>query len=158
MDRITVVVDSREQEPYSFDPEKITAVSKALPAGDYSLAGMEDRVAVERKSLADFVTTVIRGRNRFHRELQKLAAFEAACVVVECNFRDLVDGRYRSDAHPHAIIATVASIVVDFGVPVFFCSDRQAACCFVEEYLTRFHRRIAKCQSMPKPRRDSGEE
>jgi len=158
MDRITVVVDSREQEPYSFDPEKITAVRKALPAGDYSLAGLEDRVAVERKSLPDFVTTVIRGRKRFHRELQKLAAFEAACVVVECNFRDLVDGRYRSDAHPHAMIATVVSIVVDFGVPVFFCSDRQAACRFVEEYLIRFHRRIARCQSKPKPRRDSGEE
>lgn len=158
MDRITVVVDSREQEPYSFDPEKITAVRKALPAGDYSLAGMEERVAVERKSLADFVTTVIRGRKRFHRELQKLSAFYSSCVVVECNFRDLVDGRYRSYAHPHAIIATVASIVVDFGVPVYFCSDRQAACRFVEEYLTRFHRRIAKCQSIPKPRRDSGEE
>lgn len=159
MERITVVVDSREQAPYSFDPEKITAVRKALPAGDYSLAGREDRVAVERKSMADFVTTVIRGRKRFHRELQKLAAFEAACVVVECNFRDLVDGRYRSDAHPHAIIATVASIVVDFGVPVFFCSDRQAACRFVEEYLTRFHRRIAICQKELKvPRRDSGEE
>jgi len=158
MDRITVIVDSREQEPYSFDPEKFTAVRKALPAGDYSLAGLEDRVAVERKSLPDFVTTVIRGRKRFHRELQKLSIFEAACVVVECNFRDLVGGRYRSDAHPHAIIATVASIVVDFGVPVFFCSDRQAACRFVEEYLTRFHRRIAKCQSIPKPRRDSGEE
>jgi DNA excision repair protein ERCC-4 len=158
MDRITVVTDSREQLPYIFDPAKVATIRKALPAGDYSLAGLEDRVAVERKSLADFVTTVIRGRKRFHRELQKLSAFEAACVVVECNFRDLVDGRYRSDAHPHAIIATIASIVVDFGVPVYFCSDRQAACRFVEEYLTRFHRRIAKCQSKPKPRRDSGEE
>jgi ERCC4-type nuclease len=158
MDRITVVVDSREQEPYGFDPQKFAAIRKALPAGDYSLDGLEDRVAVERKSLADFVATVIRSRKRFHRELQKLAAYDAACVVVECNFRDLVDGRYRSDAHPHALIATVASIVVDFGVPVYFCSDRQAACRFVEEYLTRFHRRIARCQKELKvPRRDSGE-
>ena len=157
MDRITVVTDSREQLPYIFDPAKVATIRKALPAGDYSLAGLEDRVAVERKSLADFVTTVIRGRKRFHRELKKLSAFESACVVVECNFRDLVDGRYRSDAHPHALIATVASIVVDFGVPVFFCSDRQAACRFVEEYLTRFHRRIAKCQNRPTPRSDSGE-
>jgi ERCC4-type nuclease len=91
--------------------------------------------------------------------LEKLSAYESACVVVECNFRDLVDGRYRSDAHPHALIGTVASIVVDFGVPVYFCSDRQAACRFVEEYLTRFHRRIARCQKeMRVTRRDSGEE
>ncbi len=159
MDRITVVTDSREQLPYIFDPAKVATIRKALPAGDYSLAGLEDRVAVERKSLADFVTTVIRGRKRFHRELQKLSAFESACVVVECNFRDLVDGRYRSDSHPHALIATVASIVVDFGVPVYFCSDRQAACRFVQEYLIRFHRRIARCQEkLQTPRSDSGEE
>ena len=140
MDRITVVVDTREQEPYSFDTDKVSTVRKALPAGDYSLVGLEERVAVERKSLTD-------------------SAYESACVVVECNFRDLVDGRYRSDAHPHALIGTVASIVVDFGVPVYFCSDRQAACRFVEEYLTRFHRRIARCQKeMRVTRRDSGEE
>jgi DNA excision repair protein ERCC-4 len=158
MDRITVVTDSREQLPYIFDPAKVATIRKALPAGDYSLVGLEDRVAVERKTLADFVTTVIRGRKRFHRELQKLSFYDAACVVVECNFRDLVDGRYRSDAHPHALIATVASIVVDFGVPVYFCSDRQAACRFVEEYLTRFHRRIARCQEkLQIPRSDSGE-
>jgi ERCC4-type nuclease len=70
MDRITVVVDTREQEPYSFDSDKVSAVRKALPAGDYSLVGLEERVAVERKSLTDFVSTVIRGRKRFHRELK----------------------------------------------------------------------------------------
>jgi ERCC4-type nuclease len=158
MDRITVVTDTREQLPYIFDSKKVATIRKALPAGDYSLDGLEDRVAVERKTLADFVTTVIRGRKRFHRELQKLSAFESACVVVECNFRDLVEGRYRSGAHPHALIATVASIVVDFGVPVYFCSDRQAACRFVQEYLTRFHRRIARCQNEPTPRSESEEE
>jgi ERCC4-type nuclease len=158
MDRITVVTDSREKEPYSFDCKKVATICKALPAGDYSLEGLEERVAVERKTLADFVATVIRGRKRFYRELQKLSAFDSACVVVECNFRDLVDGRYRSGAHPHALIATVAAIVVDFGVPVYFCSDRQAACCFVQEYLSRFHRRIARCKNEPTPRSESGEE
>jgi ERCC4-type nuclease len=158
MDQITVVVDTREQLPYIFNSEKVAAIRRALPAGDYSLVGLENRVAVERKSLPDFVATVIRGRKRFHRELQKLSAYDAACVVVECNFRDLVEGLYRSDAHPNALIATVASIVIDFGVPVYFCSDRQAACRFVEEYLIRFHRRIARCQKESKvPRRDSGE-
>jgi len=159
VDRVTVVVDTREQEPYTFESGCTEVVRRALPAGDYSVEGHEDSVAVERKTLEDFVSTVIRGRKRFHRELEKLSAYESACVVVECNFRDLVDGRYRSDAHPHALIGTVASIVVDFGVPVYFCSDRQAACRFVEEYLTRFHRRIARCQKeMRVTRRDSGEE
>ena len=98
MDRITVVVDTREQEPTASIATKVSAVRKALPAGDYSLVGLEG-TGGGGASLTDFVSTVIREK-RFHRELEKLSAYESACVVVtECNFRDLVDGRYRSDAH-----------------------------------------------------------
>jgi ERCC4-type nuclease len=48
MPGIVVIADSREQEPYSFEATRITTVRRALPAGDYSLDGLEDRVAVER--------------------------------------------------------------------------------------------------------------
>ncbi|MEA3364861.1 MAG: ERCC4 domain-containing protein [Candidatus Hydrogenedentes bacterium] len=140
-DRITVVVDTREQEPYVFDPRCVAVTRRALPAGDYSIEGREDSVAVERKTLEDFVSTVIRSRKRFTRELQRLAGYEAACIVVEADLSDILGGRYRSRAHPNAVLGTVLSIVVDFDIPVFFCSDRQAACRFVEGFLLRFHRK-----------------
>jgi len=35
---------------------------------------------------------------------------------------------YRSGTHPNAILATSLSVVIDFPIPVFFCSDRQGAC------------------------------
>ena len=79
----TIIIDTREQEPYSFDPRLATAVRRALPAGDYSVDGIDVCVAVERKTLDDFVSTVIHSRERFRAELQKLAAYRAACVVVE---------------------------------------------------------------------------
>ena len=69
---VTVIVDTREQEPYSFDPRLVTPVRRALPAGDYSVAGPGETVAVERKTLDDFVSTVIHSRARFRRELRKL--------------------------------------------------------------------------------------
>ena len=140
-DRITVVVDTREQEPYVFDPQCVAVTRRALPAGDYSIEGREDSVAVERKTLEDFVSTVIRSRKRFTRELQRLAGYEAACIVVEADLSDILGGRYRSGAHPNAVLGTILSIVVDFDIPVFFCSDRQAACRFVEGFLLRFHRK-----------------
>jgi ERCC4-type nuclease len=140
-DRITVVVDTREQEPYTFDPRSVAVIRRALPAGDYSIEGHEDSVAVERKTLEDFVSTVIRSRKRFKRELQRLSGYAAACVVVEADLSDILGGRYRSGANPNAVLGTVLSIVVDFDIPVFFCSDRQAACRFVEGYLLRFHRK-----------------
>jgi len=143
MARATVVIDTREQLPYAFDPDRVEAVRRALPAGDYSLEGHETEVAVERKSLDDFVSSVIRGRRRFFRELRALAGYDTACVVVEAGLRDVLEGGYRSDVHPHAVFGAAVSIVVDLGVPVFFCSDRQVACKFVEELLLRFHRKVA---------------
>ncbi len=44
----TIVIDSREQRPYQFPG----AVVKTLPTGDYSIVGLTDRVAIERKSKA----------------------------------------------------------------------------------------------------------
>ena len=142
--RITVVVDSREQLPYAFDPGRTEVVRRALPAGDYSIEGHEESVAVERKTLEDFVSTVIRSRGRFFKELRILAGYDAACVVVEADLRDVLGGRFRSGAHPGAVLGSVLSIVVDFGVPVFFCSDRQAACRFVEDFLHRYHRKVSR--------------
>jgi len=48
VDRVTVVVDTREQEPYAFESGCTEVVRRALPAGDYSVEGHEDSVAVER--------------------------------------------------------------------------------------------------------------
>ena len=138
-----IVTDSREQEPYTFS---LPSVRRALPAGDYSIEGLEDRVAVERKSLPDFVNTVIRSRERFHRELVRLGTYDAACVVVEGGMRQIVEGRYRSDAHPNALIGTIASIILDFCIPVYFCSDRQCACRFTEEYLVRYAKKVHSCE------------
>lgn len=150
MERISIVIDTREQQPYSFDPERFETVRRALPAGDYSLVGSETRVAVERKSMPDFVSTAVRARRRFHAELRKLAEYEHACIVVEGSLRDLLEGRYAGGAHPNALLGSVLSIVVDFRVPVYFCSDRQCACRFVAGFLERCHRKVFnQCQSNP---------
>jgi len=147
-----VVVDTRENEPYLFQSGGLRVIRSALPAGDYSLAGHEESVAVERKTLEDFVSTVIRSRKRFFKELRLLSKYDAACVVVEANLRDILDGRYRSGAHPNSVLGTLLSIIVDFGIPVFFCSDPQAACRFVEGFLLRYHRKVNPCDpAAPNP-------
>jgi|DewCreStandDraft_4_1066084.scaffolds.fasta_scaffold09252_6 DNA excision repair protein ERCC-4 len=133
--RLTIVIDSREQEPYSFDPRLTSAVRRALKAGDYSIAGLEDQVAVERKTLDDFVSTVIHRRRRFRAELGKLSRYRAACVVVEAELLDVVGKRYRGEARPEAIVGSMLSILLDYGVPVLFCGNRQAARHFTQAFL-----------------------
>jgi len=139
---IVIVVDTREQEPYAFDPAHVAVVRRALPAGDYSLDGYEASVAAERKSLEDYVASVVSARARFARELRALAEYDLACVVVEATLDDVLAHRYRSGAHPSAVLGATLSIIVDHGVPVFFCGDRQLACRFVEGLLCRYHRKV----------------
>ena len=137
----TIIIDTREQEPYTFDPRLAGAVRRALPAGDYSVEGLEQCVAVERKTLDDFVSTVIHARQRFRDELRRLAEYGAACVVVEAGVADVLLRHYRGEAHPNAVLGNALSIILDFRVPVFFCGNRQAACQFVLAYLLAAHAR-----------------
>jgi len=101
-------------------------------------------VAVERKTLDDFVSTVIHSRERFLTELRKLGGYRAACVVVEANLADALQKRYRSGANPNAVLGSALAIILDQRVPVFFCTNRQAACHFVQAYLLAAHERWGK--------------
>ena len=139
-----IVIDSREQLPYSFDTP---SVCRKLEAGDYSVEGLEDRVAIERKSLDDFVSTVIRSRKRFAKELDRLHQYDFACIVVEADLTDIVQGRYRSGANPNSVLGATLSIIVDYGIPVYFCSNRRLACRFVYHLLIRLHRKFSTIQS-----------
>lgn len=93
----TVVIDTREQRPFEFAgltsdarhgrrPLVVPTVVGTLGQGDYSLAGLQDVVAVERKSLADLYGTLGQGRERFERELERLAGLLWAAVVIEADW------------------------------------------------------------------------
>ena len=124
-----VIVDSREQAPFAFQHERyaVEVRAGALTVGDYSLAGLEDRVAVERKSLPDLVMCLGRERERFERELQRGAALDAFCVVVEGSWADLAGGNYRSQLKPHSACQSVAAFMARYRVPFMFAGSRAAA-------------------------------
>ncbi|MDD3685119.1 MAG: ERCC4 domain-containing protein, partial [Desulfovibrio desulfuricans] len=94
---MTILVDSREQKPFTFEHERydVQIQPGALTVGDYSLRGLEDKVAVERKSLPDLVQCFGRERERFERELQRGAALDAFAVVIEAGWTDLSGGHFR---------------------------------------------------------------
>lgn len=129
-----VIIDSREQTPFSFQAECYTGTTTAtgtLDTGDYSLAGLEDKIAIERKSLPDFVACLGRERERFQRELQRAAALDAFAVVIEGTWEQLAQGQYRSRINPHAACQSVCAFTARLGTPFLFAGTRAAA-----EYLT----------------------
>lgn len=127
-----IIIDPREQAPYRFDSgwyadQGITTAPGTLDTGDYSLAGLTDKVAVERKELADLVACLGRERERFERELQRGAALDAFCVVVEATWADLARGNYRSKLNAHAACQSVLAFSGRYRVPFFFAGSRAAA-------------------------------
>jgi len=124
---IRIVIDSREQEPFPFDGYDAEVVPGTLQAGDYSLVGLEDMVAVERKSLVDLVACLGRERERFERELERLRAMESILLVVESPLCDLVTGNYRSKLDAKAAYESVMAFMCRYRLPFYFAQDRRGA-------------------------------
>lgn len=142
--RFTIIVDTREQQPFEFDPARVSICLKALSAGDYSVPGFESRIIVERKSLEDYVCSLITWQKRFLREMEKLSLFMHKCIVVEGDLVDIQQHRYHSGVHPTAVLGATMMLMVDFGVPVLFCSNRQIAGAATEMFLNRAVAQIRK--------------
>ena len=122
---LRIVVDSREQCPFRFEGFNAVVTVGALEAGDYSLAGFERRVAIERKSLPDLVACLGVERERFARELSRLRGYDCAAVVVEATADDLRAGHFRAKLNPEAAWQSVLAFAQRYRIP-FFWSDSRA--------------------------------
>jgi len=135
-----VVVDTREQEPYSwFEVETVRA---KLPVGDYSLAGFEHEIAIERKELGDFIQTTIKQKSRFRKEIEKLRTYRFARIVVEGSLEDIIWRRYRSAVLPQSVFGAAAAIETNWPeIGIVWAGDRQCACRYTLFLLEHFYRR-----------------
>lgn len=122
-----VVIDTREQQPWTFEGLGVTRIKAKLEAGDYSLPGLERRVAIERKSIDDWVGTVLRDRARFYRELELLRAYEFRCVIIEASVRQIMEGRFKSQMNPSAVMGFIGEVSVAQSVPVYLGGTRAEA-------------------------------
>lgn len=124
---MNVIADTREQSPWTFEGQGLTVIRRKLETGDYSIPGLEHRVAIERKSLEDWTGTVLRDRARFYRELERLRAFDFRAVVIEAGVREIMAGAFKSQARPEAILGFVAEVAVGQSVPVYLAGSRAEA-------------------------------
>jgi len=114
-DAIEVVIDQRELESsIARDLSRVEGVEtrlETLAVGDYVCS---DRVAIERKTVEDFLDTLLGGdRSLFEQAGDLVQHYERSVVVLEG------EGLYeRRDVHPNAIRGAVTSLAVDFGLSV----------------------------------------
>lgn len=126
----TLLVDTREQTPLDFSiyKERFQHVCPAsLPFGDYQVMspGLDRSIVFERKSLNDLVGTLTTGRERFIRELEKLADCEYAAIIIEASYGAVL-GPYKYSKMPsHKIIGQLQMYQVRFDIDVIFAGSRQ---------------------------------
>jgi ERCC4 domain len=128
---LEIVADSHEQYPYRFTGQQVTVVKRALPCGDYGVVHGGRLVAsVERKSVADLVSSLTNGKLRY--AVADLAGLPRAAVVVE----DRYSAIFRlSWVRPSLVADGLAEVQVRWPeVPIVFCETRPLA----EEWTYRF--------------------
>jgi ERCC4-type nuclease len=129
---LIILVDTREQAPFTFSGYEASTEAAALPVGDYSLPGFTDQVAIERKELNDLVSCLMgENRERFERELARGRPYDLFVVVVEAALADVSRGRYQSEMKPHAALQSLVTFQVRYRTPFVWAGTRQGA-----EYLT----------------------
>jgi Fanconi anemia group M protein len=116
-----IVVDQRELDAaIAKDLSKRDGIRtrlETLAVGDYVLS---DRVAVERKSVADFLDTLLDGDRSLFEQVGDLSrAYARPILILEG------EGLYEErNVHPDAIRGALASLAVDFDVSVLQTGDQ----------------------------------
>jgi ERCC4-related helicase/ERCC4-type nuclease len=94
----------------------ITTRLETLAVGDYVLS---DRVVIERKTVEDFLSTLVGGDRSLFEQVRNAARnYSRPVVIIEG------DGLYeRRNVHPNAIRGALASLAIDYGASILQTRD-----------------------------------
>ena len=123
-EHVTAIIDTREQRPADVSP--LRTVAGTLAMGDYSVVGLENIVAIERKSPEDLLGCVGRDRDRFEREVQRLLAYPCRALVVEAGWGFFERGEWRGNVTPSQAIGSLLGWITA-GLPVVMADDHARA-------------------------------
>ncbi len=118
--RIKVFVDQREIRSHvarSLEKLGVDIELKTMEVGDYVVS---DRVGIERKTVDDFLSTLMDGRDLFGQISDLRRTFDRPLLIIEG------EGLYTArQIHANSIRGVLSSIAVDFGVPIIFSRDEE---------------------------------
>jgi len=123
--RPVVIVDTREQVPFSFSRFRgwfAGIEKKALNLGDYTVAGLEDVCVVERKDLADLVQSFTTGRAAFVERLRQMSHCPHRLLVITAALSQVKSKYAHSRANPNQITQSLIAALVGLQVP-FLCVE-----------------------------------
>lgn len=147
----TAIQDTREISPWSFSKSKvITDITIAkLDVGDYSIAGLEDKVAIERKgSTAEIANNFT--ETRWPGFLERMQAMKYKFIICEFDWLTVLDFPYGSGIPPRKmemvrvtpafLVSCISKIQLDLQIPFIFAGSRAGAEAAAEGIMKRIYK------------------
>lgn len=133
-ENFTIIIDTREQKPWTFD-EHITAHHK-LDTGDYSVEGLQNIIAIERKrNVAEVANNIT--ESRFQDVIDRLKQIKYAFVLLEFNLDDVMKYPIGSTIPkklwskiritPNFIIKHLLDLELEHNIKIIFCGNSSNA-------------------------------
>ena len=138
----TVIVDTREQNPFSFARFRgwfAGIKHKALKVGDYSVAGLEDVVTVERKDLPDLIHSFTSDRPVFVERLRRMSRYPHRLLVVTAALSEVKSSYGGTSINPNRITQSLVATLAGLGVPFLCVETHELGAEIVASYLYQVH-------------------
>jgi ERCC4-type nuclease len=140
--RGVVLMDTREQNPFDFS--RFTGwfsgvEKKALPLGDYSVAGLENVCVVERKNLDDLVHSFTVERSVFVDRLRRMSAYPHRLLVITSTLSEIKSPYPYSGINPNRIVQSLIASLAGLGVPFATTENHELGEEIVASYLYQVH-------------------
>lgn len=122
----SLLIDTREPWPHPWAKHlsDVRFERCGLETGDIALAG-NPHLAVERKTVSDFLGSITSGRDRFEAELKRSRLLDKFAIVVEGDFTTCLGNL--GGMNVESFVGTVAAITRRFCPILFAGSEAMAA-------------------------------
>jgi ERCC4-type nuclease len=140
----TIIVDSREKEPFRFRASATLAGTEVakLDAGDYAIKDMEDLISIERKqSVTELAGNFGRNRDRFEREMERMQSTKFRYVIVEDHWSSLNGKLVKySKMSAKAVFESITTFELKYGIHFIFAGNKKQAQAITRSLLIRAYK------------------
>lgn len=154
--RLAIRIDTREQTPLVFSDKYVKTSLGTVGVFDYCLEG-DDDFAIERKSLPDFVQSVVLSKS-WLRELAKIEKARQwvlpVVYVLEFCFEDIADYDFSvfksGNVTSQFVYRRVATMIFEYNIHMMFAGDRRLAAYAICLLLKRRSEQLRSHNAQPK--------
>lgn len=130
----TIIVDTREQKPWSFDHH--AKANHKLDTGDYSIEGLENTLAIERKrNVSEFANNIT--ESRFPDVVERLSKIKYSFILFEFDMEHVMNFPIGSNIpkrlwnkiriSPAFLLKHILDLQLHHNIKIIFCGNSDNA-------------------------------